>query len=368
MLLTALSPIVYMPRKVIGNFSVSSIQVLNEKGIVDTKLMPKLSKAEVQALYEYMVVARVLDERCLLLQRQGRLGTYASSKGQEAAQVGSAFALKPEDWLFPAFRETASLLVRGTPPENILGYWAGDERSDVPPKGVNNFTFAVPVGTQIPHAVGAAWGMKLSGKRAAALVYFGDGATSRGDFHEGMNWAGVFQTPTVFLCQNNQFAISLRVEQQTAAKTLAQKAIAYGIPGIRVDGNDIFGVYRVTQEALVRARAGKGPTLIEALTYRIEHHTTSDDSWRYRSKKEVQEWVKKDPITRLELYMKKKGLLKDAYKKKIAGEAKKRVNAAVEKMETTPAPKPEEMFDYVYEKMPWNLLEQRDEVVGGGDD
>jgi len=195
------------------------------------------------------------------------------------------------------------------------------------------------------------------------MVYFGDGATSKGDFHEAMNFAGTFQLPVVFVCQNNQFAISLRVEKQTAAKTLAQKAIAYGFEGIKVDGNDVFGVYKATKEALDKARTGKGPTLIEAFTYRMEHHTTSDDSWRYRTKKEVSDWSKKDPIIRLELWMRRRKILTEEYKKRVAAETKKRVEDAVEKMESVPAPKPEDIFDFVYAKPTWNIEEQKKELL-----
>lgn len=352
-----------MPKKVLGTFSVSWLQVLNEKGVADSKLMPKLSTQDIKSMYEHMVFSRVVDEKCLLLQRQGRMGTYASARGQEAAQVGSAFALKQEDWLFPAFREVAATIVRGVPPENIMAYWAGDERGDKIPEGVNNFAVSVPVATQIPHGVGAAWGMKIKKKKTASLIYFGDGGTSKGDFHESMNWAGVFSLPVVFLCQNNQYAISLPSTRQTAAKTLAQKAIAYGFEGIKVDGNDVFGMYKATKEALHKAYAGKGPTLIEAFTYRIEHHTTADDSWRYRTKKEMKEWEKKDPISRLEVWMRKKRLLTDAYKKKVFEEAKKRTEEAVAKMESLPKPKPEDIFDYVFEKTTWNLEEQKKELL-----
>jgi len=352
-----------MPKKVVGKFSVSWLQVLNEKGVADSKLMPHLSGREIKDLYEHMIVSRLFDEKCISLQRQGRMGTYASLRGQEAAQVGSAYALHPEDWLFPSFRENAANIVRRVPPEKIMAYWAGDERGEKIPEGVNNFTVSVPVSTQVPHGVGAAWAMKIGGEKTASLVYFGDGATSKGDFHEGMNFAGVFNLPVVFFCQNNQFAISMRNENQTASKTIAQKALAYGFEGIKVDGNDVFAVYKATKDALDKAKKGKGPTLIEAFTYRMEHHTTADDSWRYRTKKEVSEWAKKDPIVRLEVYMKKKKLLTDSYKKKVLEEAKKRVEDAVKKMESMLPPKPGDLFDYMFEELPWNLVEQKEELL-----
>lgn len=355
-----------MPRKVLGTFSVSWLQVLNERGVADSKLMPRLTKRDMLQLYEHLVFSRVFDDKCLALQRQGRMGTYASLRGQEAAQVGSAFALSQQDWMFPSFRENAANLVRGVPPEQIMSYWAGDERGEVMPEDLNNFTASIPVGTQITHAVGAAWGMKIKKKKSAALVYFGDGATSRGDFHEGLNIAGVFRLPVIFFCQNNQYAISLPVSRQTASKTIAQKALAYGFEGIRVDGNDVFAVYRATKQALEKARAGKGPTLIEAFTYRIGHHTTADDSTRYRTKKEVQDWVKKDPITRLEIYLRKRKLLDDSYKQVVLEDSKKLVESAVMNMEATPGPDPEDMFRYVFEKPTWNLEEQKKEMQEDG--
>ena len=348
-----------MPKKILGKWSVSWLQILNDSGKADQKLMPRLSAQDIKSMYEHMVFSRVFDEKCLLLQRQGRMGTYASVRGQEAAQVGSAYALSKEDWLFPAFRENAANLVRGVPPENIMLYWAGNEWGEYIPKDVNNFTVAIPVGTQIPHAVGVGWGMKIKKQKSAVIVYFGDGATSKGDFHEALNWAGVFQVPVVFLCQNNQYAISLHVSSQTRSQTLAQKAISYGFEGIKVDGNDVFAVYKATKNALDKARSGKGPTLIEAFTYRIEHHTTADDSARYRTKKEVDEWRKKDPINRLEIWMRKRKILTDSYKKTVLEQAGKRVEEAVEKMESMPRPKAREIFDYVFEKPTWNLEEQK---------
>lgn len=355
--------IYHMPKKILAAFSVSWLQVLNERGAADKKLMPKLSAKEIIELYDWMVFSRAVDEKCLLLQRQGRMGTYASIRGQEAAQVGSAFALRDGDWVFPAFRETAANLVRGVPPENIMAYWAGDERGEFIPKEVNNFTVSIPVGTHIPHAVGAAWGMKLKKKKTATLVYFGDGATSKGDFHEALNWAGVFKLPVIFFCQNNQWAISVPVSKQTAAQTLAQKAIAYGFEGVRVDGNDVLGVYRSTKQALEKAIAGKGPTLIEAFTYRIEHHTTADDSTRYRTQREVEEWKKKDPIVRMEIYLKRRGLLSELEKRRVWEESQKKTEDAVKRMESLPAPKPEDIFDYVYEKPTWELEEEKQELL-----
>ena len=267
-----------MPKKTVQSFSVEWLQILDENGNCDEALRPPLSHEDINKLYEWMVLARVFDEKAFKLQREGRLGTYASILGQEAAQVGSAFALRPNDWMFPSFREPGASFVRGLPMRMILQYWAGDERGSLIPEELNDFPITIPVGTQIPIAVGAAWAAKLKADQIVVLCYMGDGATSKGDFHEGLNFAGVFTVPVVFVCQNNQWAISVPLKRQTAAKTLAQKAIAYGLPGVQVDGNDIFAVYRATHEAVNRARDGRGPTLVECVTYRLGDHTTADDA------------------------------------------------------------------------------------------
>ena len=231
-----------MPRTIAKDFRIECLQILDEHGNCDQSLRPSLTDQQIKRLYEELVFARTFDEKAFKLQREGRLGTYASILGQEAAQVASAFALEPGDWMFPSFREPGASFVRGLPPRMILQYWAGDERGSNIPEGQNDFPITIPVGTQIPIGAGAAWGAKLRGDKIAVLVYLGDGATSKGDFHEGLNLAGVFSLPVVFFCQNNQWAISVPLTRQTAAQTLAQKAIAYGFPGIQVDGNDAFAV------------------------------------------------------------------------------------------------------------------------------
>src|SRR5918995_95898 len=296
-----------MPKKTVQSFSVEWLQILDENVMGNEELRPPLAHDDIKKLYEWMVLARVFDEKAFKLQREGRLGTYASILGQEAAQVGSAFALQGGDWMFPSFREPGASFVRGLPMRMILQYWGGDERGSSIPEGLNDFPITIPVGTQIPIAVGAAWAAKLNGKQSVVMVYLGDGATSKGDFHEGLNFAGVFAVPVVFVCQNNQWAISVPLKRQTAAKTLAQKAIAYGFPGVQVDGNDIFAVYRATSEALMRAREGGGPTFIECLTYRLGDHTTADDASRYRSREQVERWKRKDPVERLRKYMENAG-------------------------------------------------------------
>jgi len=353
-----------MPKKTIKTFHVEWLQVLDERGNCDEELRPPLSDKEIQKLYEWMVLARAFDEKAFKLQREGRLGTYASILGQEAAQVGSAFALQPGDWMFPSYREAGASIVRGLPLKMVFQYWSGDERGSRIPQGQNDFPITIPVGTQIPIATGAAWAAKAKGDKIAVMAYLGDGATSKGDFHEGLNFAGVFSLPVVFLCQNNHWAISVPVSRQTRAETLAQKAIAYGFDGLQVDGNDIFAVYKAAHEALGRARVGQGPTLIECVTYRIGDHTTADDATRYRTEEEVREWREKDPIDRLKRYMGKKGLWDEAYDHKVALESREQVEAAVAEEEAIPPPDPRDIFRYTFAELPEDLKEQMEHLFG----
>lgn len=340
------------------------LQILNEHGnVTNEKLVPKLTKDQFLKLYESMLQGRLFDETALKLQREGRMLTFASGIGQEAAAVGSAFALEKDDWMFPSFRENSAFMVRGMPPELLYQYWAGDERGNKIPEGLNCFTVSVPVSTQIPHAVGAAWAMKLRKEKNITMVYFGDGATSKGDFHEGMNFAGVFKIPCVFVCQNNQWAISVPRTHQTASETIAQKAFAYGFDGVLVDGNDVLAVYSVARTAADNARAGGGPRLIECFTYRLSDHTTADDSSRYRTQAELEEWKKKDPIARFEKYLFAKGLLTEKIKKDIQDRMQKRIDEAVKAAESVPAANPEDMFNFMYAEMPWFLKEQMNELV-----
>ncbi|MBI5286439.1 MAG: pyruvate dehydrogenase (acetyl-transferring) E1 component subunit alpha [Deltaproteobacteria bacterium] len=346
---------------VIGRFNPlkgERLQILDESGrVLDKSLEPSLTDKDLLTMYRFMVLARVADEKAFHLQREGRMGTYAPLKGQEAAQVGSAYALNTSDWAFPIYRDMAVMLIKGMPLDNIFLLWMGQELGNKVPEGVNLFPITIPVGSQIPIAVGVSWAAKIKGDRIAVLVSFGDGATSEGDFHEGMNFAGVFNTPTVFFCENNQYAISLPRERQTASKTIAQKSIAYGFGGIQVDGNDVLAVYAATKEALEKARSGNGPTLIEAFTYRISDHTTADDSTRYRSDDEVKAWLEKDPIKRFKLYLESKNILNPTLDDEIHREAKGEVDKAVELAEKVPPPTPEDIFKYNYAEMPWNLEE-----------
>ena len=298
-----------MVEKVLKSFEVKYIQILDEQGNVDEKLLPKLEDKLLLEMYWWMTLSRKFDEKALALQRQGRLGTYASVLGQEASQVGAALALNETDFTVPSFRENALLIARKMPMKNLYLYWGGDERGNGEKADGNNLPISIPVGTQMLHAVGIAWAFKLRNEPNVAATFFGDGGSSKGDFYEAMNFAGVFQVPCIFVCQNNQFAISVRRERQTKAETIAQKAIAAGFEGIQVDGNDIIAVYSVMREAVQKARQGKGPTLIECFTYRMSDHTTADDAKRYRAQKEVDEWKKKDPIMRLEKFLMNKNIL-----------------------------------------------------------
>ncbi len=337
-----------LPEKILESFQVRRLDILDEKGNADSALAPPIADEELKRMYETLVLARIFDQRALALQREGRLGTYPSIRGQEASQVGTAFAAEKMDWLFPTFRESGVYLARGYPLHLIFRYWAGDERGMKTPDGLNVFPLSIPVGTQIPHAVGAALAAKYRKDRAAVLVYFGDGGSSRGDFHEGMNMAGVLKLPVVFLCQNNQWAISVPRERQTASKTLAQKAIAYGFEGLQVDGNDILAVYKATRDALQKAKEGGGPTLVECFTYRMADHTTSDDATRYRPKEEIELWQARDPISRLRIFMGKRGLLTEQYQKDVDQRSKAAVDEAQKKAEAAAPPDPRDMFTYTY--------------------
>ena len=353
-----------MVKKVLKEFKVEYLQVLDENGSCDEALMPKLSNDEIKNLYEMLVLTRVFDQKAFNMQRQGRLGTYIQFKGQEACQVGSAMALEDKDFIFPMYRNSALLIARKQPIVQVLQYWSGDERGSISPQNVNNFPIAIPVGTQTVHAAGAAFAAKLQGKKQVSAVYFGDGATSKGDFHEAMNFAGVFQVPAVFICENNQYAISVPRAKQTHSETIAQKAIAYGIEGIQVDGMDVFAVYKAAKDAVDKARSGKGPTLIECYTYRMADHSTSDDASKYRTKEELELWAKKDPIERLEKYMRKKGLLDDAYKNNVLTKSQEAVEKAVTEFEKLPPPDPKDIFKYVFAEMTQQQKDEMEDIFG----
>src|SRR5512139_3924054 len=334
------------------------LEILGPDGKVKAGFTPPVDDQETVRLYQKMLFARLADQRCLSLQRQGRFGTYAPIWGQEACQIGSAYTLQKGDWVFPAFREIAATVMMGVPLKTFLLYWMGNEMGSHAPEGINVVPVAIPVGTHMLHAVGAAWAGKIKGDKIVTLTYFGDGATSKGDFHEAMNFAGVFKTPTIFFCQNNQFAISVPRSRQTASATIAQKAIAYGFDGIQVDGNDLFAVITATREAVDKARSGGGPTLIEGVTFRFGPHTTADDPTKYRTDEEIERWKPLDPMVRLRSYLKAKGLWTEAVETRMTEDAQKEIDQAVKDAEAVPAPELKEIFEYVFAEMTPPLKEQ----------
>ncbi len=345
--------------------SLDYLSILDESGNVDTDLEPALDDSLLLRLHRTMLLARRFDERLLSLQRQGRIGTFPPIAGQEAAHLGAVAPLRDSDWVVPAFREMAADLWRGRSLESIIIYNNGFNEGSRIPAERHDMPICVPVGSQILHAVGIAWGMKYRGTDDVAMTFFGDGATSQGDFHEGVNFAGVFQLPVVFVCQNNQWAISIPRSKQTRSQTLAQKAFAYGIPGIQVDGNDILAVYAAAREAAERARSGGGATLIECVTYRMAVHTTADDPKRYRSDVEVEEWRRKDPLTRFQGYLSAKGLLAADNVKAEEAQVTADIQAAVERAEAEMKSlgDPLLMFEHAYAEMPEYLTEQRSDFI-----
>lgn len=338
--------------------AIEFLSILDSEGNVDVALEPEIPPDRLRRLYRAMLLGRRLDERMVKLQRQGRIGTFAPIKGQEASQMGAVAALRQTDWMVPSFRETAAMLWRGWPIEKLLLFFAGYLEGAQPAPEQRDLPITIPVATQLPHAIGLAYAARYKGDDAVVMVFFGDGATSEGDFHEAMNFAGVWQLPVVFVCQNNQWAISVPLKKQTHSRTLAQKALAYGFPGIQVDGNDVLAVYRASREAVDRARGGDGPTMIECVTYRLGVHTTADDPTRYRSDEEVKAWERKDPLTRFRAYLGKRNLLEEGLEEAIDRE----IAEAVKRFEATPAADPLTLFDHLLAALPPHLQAQREEL------
>lgn len=342
------------------------LRVLDVAGnVVEPRLLDEagLSDDDLRAMYRDMVVTRRVDEEAIRLQRQGQLGVYASSRGQEAAQVGSAHAAASRDWIFPSYREIGAAVVRGLPPSDLLHLWRGTWFAGHDPSEHRFALYAIPIATQCLHAVGFAMGSALQGSSQAVLSYLGDGATSEGDAHEAFNFAAVRRAPVVFFVQNNQYAISLSFAQQSGSATVAQKGIAYGMPALRCDGNDVIASHLAARRGLDRARNGDGPTLVEAVTYRLEAHTTADDASRYRDDDEIDRWRRRDPILRLQRFLTRQGLLDtdaDADIAAAADQAAARVRAEIYE---APAPDPAELFDHVYVDMPASLAAQRDQML-----
>ncbi len=316
-----------------------------------------VGEQELLDLYRSMVLLRTYDERSLVYHRQGRIGTYAIFWNHEAMQAGSVHALAREDWIFPSYRESAIGLLRGMPPATVLHWWRGHPAGWWNPAEYNVASICVPIATHVPHAVGLAWGKKLKGESACAIVYFGDGATSEGAFHEGANFAGVMQAPLILFCNNNQWAISTPVSAQTHAETLADKAVGYGMPGTRVDGGDVLAVYEATREAVERARAGEGPTFIEAVTYRAAPHATADDPRAYIDLERVEQEKKNECLGRYERYLRRLGVLGDELEAEIKAEAADAMRAGITAAEAEPDPDPELLFENAYVIPPPNLRE-----------
>jgi pyruvate dehydrogenase E1 component alpha subunit len=314
-----------------------------------------LGEQQLLDLYRDLVLLRTYDERSVVYHSQGRIGTYAIFWNHEAIQAGSAFALEDEDWIFPSYRESAIGLLRGIPPRVILQWWRGHPSGWWSPKEYNVASICVPIATHVPHAAGLAWGKKLKGERAVAIAYFGDGATSEGAFHEGANFAGVMQAPLILLCNNNQWAISTPLSAQTHAETLADKAVGYGIPGVRVDGLDVLAVYEATREAVERARAGGGPTFVEAVHYRAAPHATADDPRAYIDEERVQEERARECVGRYEGYLRRVGVLSDELAKGIKDEALAALRQGITEAEAEPAPDVSLVFEHAYASPPGAL-------------
>jgi 2-oxoisovalerate dehydrogenase E1 component alpha subunit len=347
-------------------------RVLDDEGnVVPGAIVPEIPNEDLRSLYTTMLKVRIMDDRMMRLQRQGRLGFYMMSIGEEATHL-AVYALRPTDWVFPSYREPGAAFFRGYTTRQYVSQLYGN--CEDPVKGrqmpvhhtardINYVSISSPVGTQIPQATGMAMAAKISGKDDVGIVYFGEGATSTGEFHVGMNFAGVFKAPCIFFCRNNGWAISTSRDKQTAAKTFAIKALGYGMPGIRVDGNDILAIIQVTAEAAARARAGEGPTLIEALTYRRQGHSSSDDPSVYRDPNEPKAWEPKDPLDRFGKYLEKKGLWSAEWEQGLRTQIDAEITRVHDEVAKLPAPEVETLFDDVYEQMPWNLAEQKQWVM-----
>ena len=350
-------------RQTVGEDGSAMFVLINPDGSVEDRL--PITLEEMRALYADMVEARVFDTKSIALQRQGRLATYAPFRGQEAAQIGAAAALGESDWVAATYRDAALNWRAGYPWELLILGRTGDERGGQLPSNINVLPPSITVGGHMIHAVGLAWAEKLNGTDRIALTSFGDGATSEGDFHEAMNFASVFGTPTVFFCQNNGYAISLPTSEQTRSESIAIKAAAYGMPGLRVDGNDVVAVLVAVREAVSMARGGEGPSLVEAVTYRLGPHTTSDDPGRYRDEKERAEWEGRDPLIRVQRLLQRQGSWSQEWHDDLERKAVVTIEAAVEWAEAVPEPTFREMIERAYAEPTDPLLEQLKEGEQG---
>ncbi|MFH0737258.1 MAG: pyruvate dehydrogenase (acetyl-transferring) E1 component subunit alpha [Candidatus Micrarchaeota archaeon] len=349
-----------MPISTVFEGKVEHMQILDKDGNVDAKLEPKLPKETLDRMYRSMVLARVWDRKCVALQRTGRMFTYAPLEGQEAIGVGAVNAVLKEDWMFPTYREFWIYHLRGGPLEQVDLNWMGVEEGLKLDKNARIFPYAVPISSHLPHAVGAAYALRQKGEKSACIAFCGDGATSEGDFHDAMNFAGVWNAPVVFVMSNNGWAISVPRKNQTHSKTLAQKALAYGFEGVQVDGNDILAVYKAVKDAADAAREGAGPKAIECITYRMGPHTTADDPKRYRTEDELAFWRERDPISRFRIYLERKGAWNESYEKAVFDEATRKVEVALVKAEAF-RQDPRDMFRFIFAGMTKDLQEQMGE-------
>ncbi len=350
-----------MPTEVVYRGEVQKLSILDAQGHLDASLASNtLTDAEVKNLYEQMIVCREFDEAAFKLQRSGRMGTFPQNKGQEAASLGAAKALrKGIDWIVPYYRENPAMFLHGLPMHFALLHWMGDERGNALARSLSMSPICVAIGVQTLHAVGVAWAFKLRKEDRAVLCFLGDGATSTGDFHEAMNFASLLQVPVVFCCLNNGWAISTACCQQTASQTFAQKALAYGMQTIQADGNDIFAMYKVTNDAIERARKGEGPSFIEALTYRLGDHTTADDARRYRPPEQLEAALKLDPLVRTRKYLESKGLWNEQQQSMAMEKAKAIVHDVVAVATKIEDPATDDIFDYMFEELPAELIRQK---------
>jgi pyruvate dehydrogenase E1 component alpha subunit len=341
------------------------LSILDENNKLDSELEPDIPKEVHLKMLRAALLGRRFDERMLNLQRQGRIGTFPPIKGQEASQIGTVALLRDTDWLVPSFRETAAEIMRGRSMESVLLYYSGYNEGNVISKNQHDLPMSVPVASQILHAVGLGMAARYRKTDEVVMTFFGDGATSEGDFHEAMNCAAVYQSPVIFICQNNQWAISVPLAKQTHSETLAQKALAYGMPGIQVDGNDFLAVYAAASEAVDRARSGGGPTLIECVTYRIMMHTTADDPKKYRSEEEVELWKQKDPLLRYQKYLHEKKYLSESELDALEEKIKLEIQEAIDRVELRMKElgDPLVMFDHLYAEMPPHLQAQKAELA-----
>jgi pyruvate dehydrogenase E1 component alpha subunit len=357
-----------MPNKSVYKAEIKHTSILDESGKFDARMGKDLIPDEdLLKLYEHMLTCRVLDEVAFKLQRSGRMGTYPQNMGQEATSLGAAYVLDRTDWLVTCYRENAGLFWHGVPMTHVLLHWMGDERGNYIPDDVHATPLSIPIGTQMLHATGLAWAAKYRGTGEIACTFFGDGATSEGDFHEAANFAANLDIPVVFFCQNNGWSISVPAKIQSSAETFAQRGLAYGMDCYQVDGNDLFAVVKVMKQAVETARKKNRPVFIEGVTYRLGDHTTADDARRYRDAEELEAWKKKDPLLRLNKHLTDRlGIWDDAKEEAARAAAHERVEAIIKEAETIAAPSKDDFFDHMYGELPPDLARQRDTMRTSG--